>query len=471
MKHILVWHRRDLRTTDNAALLAATQDGIPVPVFVIDPFFFREKRETCDDRILFMRECLEDLQEQYRQKGSELQILYGNTPDVLVELAEQLNARVYYNFDTNMPFGRTRDNKIAGNNRFKGFSSDAIIRTPYNRTEWREHCTKHFQTPIPELPKNLPLPPQLKQILLAEIMHTYGIKKQKQNVPKGGTASAKKRLLDFLSRIQEYPRSISSPNTAENGCSRISAHLSFGCMSIREVYQATRKYTKQSRAQAFFLARLYWNQHFTQKMQDFPQLSTTAVNPVFATQGEYDEEKTRAWKEGRTGYPLVDASIRCLKQTGWINFRMRAMIASFYCDLLNQPWQIGADFMHYHLIDADTAINYAQWQMQAGVVGAHPPRIYNPIKQAYEQDPEGTFIKQWVPELQETPLERIHEPHKPTLLIELIPQKYPAPIIELSTATQQARNRYKQTIQQARNALKQPEIRTRASLSAWKKRT
>lgn len=472
MTYAIVWHRRDLRTRDNHALHKASQKAIPVPIFVIDPFFFRDNNETCNDRILFMFECLEDLKEQYKAIGSELTILYGKTPARVEELAQELNAQVYYNQDTNMPFGFRRDKQILRNKQFTACSNDAIIREEYNRAEWRKNCKEYFQEKQHPKPKKLTKPPLIQdEIRFEELIKKHNITKTKQLVAKGGSKEAHKKLGIFLKHIHEYPKSISSPNAAREGCSGISAHLSLGAIGIREVYQRTIQETKPTKARNFYLSRIYWNQHFTQKLQDFPQLTTTAVNPIYKHQGSRDERKIIAWKQGKTGYPLVDASMRCLKQTGWLNFRMRAMVASFFCDILNQPWQIGADYMHYHLIDADTAINYAQWQMQAGVVGAHPPRIYNPTKQAKDQDPQGTFIKQWVEELTKVPPQYIAEPHKISHLRQQQYglEAYPKPIVDYTKEMRRARKNYQRTNPYARKALNNPQIRKRASLSQARK--
>ncbi|PSH01945.1 MAG: deoxyribodipyrimidine photolyase, partial [Nanohaloarchaea archaeon QH_8_44_6] len=161
-----------------------------------------------------------------------------------------------------------------------------------------------------------------------------------------------------------------------------------------------------------FLDRIAWQKHFQRKIQSNPKLFEEAINPVYQdlNKENFDEEKIRAWKNGETGFPLVDASMRALVETGWLNFRMRAMTASFFSYIMKQWWKTGADFFYRHLIDADVAINYYQWQMQSGLVGVHANRIYNPTKQVKENDPNGKFIRKYVPELRAVPDEYIAEP-------------------------------------------------------------
>lgn len=458
---VIVWHRRDLRIFDNAALArAGKEDKEIIPLFIIDPFFFREERETCNDRIHFMVDCLEDLDRQYRKRGTSLVIRYGNSKEVLKEIQEKYNAKIFFNRDTNMPFGFQRDASVQDLN-IESFDNDGIIRTEYDRRDWKKHIEKYMTSTCH----------QPSQYTPHQVKSTYNIQqlrkdfpKEKIKVPTGGRSAAIKRLKKFFTTIENYPSYISKPHKAEKYCSRLSAHLSFGCLSVREIFQ----YIHSKDKRRFFSTRLYWNQHFTQKLEDFKDLPYKTVNPLFEKNYDrlyaYDEKKITAWKEGRTGYPLVDASMRCLVKTGWLNFRMRAMVASFFCHILRQPWKIGADFMHYHLIDADTAINYAQWQMQASLVGVHPHRIYNPTKQIIDNDPQGEFIKEYVEELKDAPATSLYtEPQQQTLLVEYIP-----PIVNYEKEARKTRELFKELDTLAKQIIRQPHILKRASLSRKK---
>ncbi|MFT4311398.1 MAG: FAD-binding domain-containing protein [Candidatus Woesearchaeota archaeon] len=483
---IIVWHRRDLRVRDNKALLEASTQGYAMPVFVIDLFFFRENNETNPDRILFMLESLEDLNEQYKELGSSLKILFGNTLDKLEEISKKHDAKVYYNFDTNMNFGIERDIKAATLKNFKGFQNDAIIREGNSRNSWHKQCADYFESKILK-PIKLEENKIKNEITTKEIIKKYNLKKEKISVPKGGTKAAKQRLKEFLENLDLYTKSISKPILSEKYTSRLSAHLSLGCISTREIYREANKINAKQKK--FFITRLFWNQHFTQKMQDNPALTTKPVNPVFEENYdkiyEYNEEYINAWKQGKTGYPLVDASMRALVKTGFLNFRMRAMVASFFCYILRQNWKIGADFMHYHLIDADTAINYAQWQMQAGMVGIHPNRIYNPKKQIIDNDKNLEFIKKYVEELKDIPNKYILDSGKlqttqTTLNQEINKEleelkqkisKYSAPIVNFEKQVKKAKKIYKKLNEKARKRLyEDKDILRKASLSGVAKK-
>ncbi|MFC7041823.1 FAD-binding domain-containing protein [Halonotius sp. GCM10025705] len=221
-----------------------------------------------------------------------------------------------------------------------------------------------------------------------------------------------------------------------------------------------------------FTSRLYWNRHYNQKLADWAGWMEQAVNPVLEDfhQETHDPDRVDAWKTGTTGYPMVDAAMRCLRQTGWLNFRMRAMCASFLCDLLQQPWKIGADFFYYHLLDADPAINYTQFQLQAGVDGTNMLRIYNPRKQVRDNDPDGEFIKKWVPELDALPVEYLDQPEKTPLHVQdevgvRIGETYPYPIVEYEAAREAIIEKIEAVRAAATKALQHPEVNRRASLS------
>ena len=239
------------------------------------------------------------------------------------------------------------------------------------------------------------------------------------------------------------------------------------------MYQYVQDHAPDSAGKDMFVSRLFWNKHYHQKLEDWGGWMTTAVNPVMQglRQESHDPDLVRAWKRGETGFPMVDASMRCLRETGWLNFRMRAMCASVFADLFQQPWRIGADFYHYHLVDSDPAINYTQWQSQAGAVGTNLMRIYNPIKQVRDNDPEGAYIKQYVPELRPLPVEHLDRPEKTPLHVQaesgvVIGEDYPYPVVEYEAAREHAMATYERLKPDALAALEDPVVARRASLSS-----
>ena len=444
-KPIIVWHRRDLRVADNAALYHADKDGLAIPVFIIDPFFFRENNETNPDRIIFMLECLKDLDAHYKRIGSKLLILYGDSVEVITNFAQKLSAKVYFNHDTNMPFGFERDAKVKMFSQFRGFNNDGIIRTKYSANEWAEYCNSYFQSSQFSTPTNLKKHGFASTITCDDVIAKYNIVAEKKYPYTGGYSYAKKRLIEFGIFLRKYPGSLSKPYLAEKYTSRLSAYFSFGAISLREVYDYINNLDQPSKTKLFYITRLFWHQHFTQRMQNFPKLTTHCINPSYELKFdelyEHNDEFINAWKEGRTGYPLIDASMRALVMTGHISFRMRAMVASFFVYNLRQHWKIGADFMHYHLIDADTAINYAQWQMQAGFISQHPIRLYNPTKQIEDNDKDCLFIKKYVPQTRDLPIDFLKRDPNTTQQT-LFGYSYIPPIVNFDATAKWARTFY-----------------------------
>jgi deoxyribodipyrimidine photo-lyase len=242
-------------------------------------------------------------------------------------------------------------------------------------------------------------------------------------------------LNDFLLRRgRHYRGGISSPNTAFTAGSRLSVHLAWGTLTARQVWHAvqrrladldpedptTPRWNQSLRA---FLSRLHWRDHFTQRLESEPELEFQSIHPCYREiPYENDPHLLAAWQEGRTGYPLVDAVMRCLAATGFVNFRMRAMVVSFACHVLHLDWRL----IHPHLAqvfrDYDPGIHLNQLQMQAGVVGWNAIRIYNPTKQLADWDAQGRFVKLWVPELKSIPVEQLLQGETGS--------QYPQPVVD-----------------------------------------
>ena len=255
---------------------------------------------------------------------------------------------------------------------------------------------------------------------------------------------------------------MSSPVTAADSCSRLSAHLAYGTISIRQVYQVledrqallrrSRKAGKSTGAWltslASFSKRLHWHCHFIQKLEDEPALEFRNLARAYdgLRENDFSDERFIAWQQGQTGYPLIDACMRCLAETGWINFRMRALLVSFASYHLWLHWRPTALFLAKQFVDYEPGIHFSQFQMQSGTTGINAIRIYSPVKQVQDQDPGGTFIRRWVPELSQVPDIYLAQP-------ELMPaheQKaahcelgvdYPLPIVEQVSALKSARDK------------------------------
>lgn len=472
MERIGVWHRDDLRVRDNKALSVASIDGEISPMFIFDPGFYNSSLVS-DGRIDFMHESLDQLDKEYSDMGSSMSYLHGEPQDVIKYLfSEDILDKVYFNSTVTAGHARERDEKISSMQGVRVFSDDAIVRVEESRDRWREQAQSYFEDKVlskPEEPKTFEIE---SEVTIDKIDDKYSVSSDMKRRHKGGCMEARDRLEDFVENISEYIGGISPPSKAEKRTSQLSPYIKFGCISPRQAYKYAEDNADNGRAKEMFTSRLFWNRHFTQKLQDNPNLRKQAVNPVFRgmNRSTHKEKYHEKWKDGLTGYPMVDASMRALNQTGWMNFRMRAMCSSFYTYILRCWWKEGADWFYKKLIDADPAINYAQWQMQSGLIGVHPLRIYNPMKQVRENDPDGEYIKKYVPELRDLPAKYLDQPEKTPLSVQeengvIIGDDYPYPVVDYEKRRDEARDYWRSLDGRAKEALEDPEVFRKASLS------
>ncbi|WP_435064219.1 FAD-binding domain-containing protein [Halobaculum sp. EA56] len=470
----VVWHRRHLRIPDHPAVTYATREYDTVcPVFVFDPHFYGPDALACDARRRFLHESLSDLAERYADRGVDLVFARGDPVDVLATFADR-GWDVAATADATGRYGARRDDRAAGRLDATFVDGDGLRRGVDDpRDGWADHVESYLRDePTAPDPSGFGDHGVGAAASVEGTEERYDVTPEKESVPVGGRGPALSRLDRFLDRIHEYPGSISAPAAAETGTSRLSAYLRFGCLSVREVFRRLERDAPDGRGKDMFRDRLYWNRHYTQKLQDWPGWTERAVNPVFRGlyRTTHDPELVTAWKRGKTGFPMVDASMRCLRRTGWLNFRMRAMCASFFGYVLRQPWRIGADHFYEHLIDADPAINYTQWQYQTGLTGVAAVRVYNPRKQVRDNDPDGEFVRRWVPELGDVPPEHLDAPERMPLALQddlgvRIGEDYPRPVVEFEARRREARDRFAALADRAEEAARDPEIRRRLSLS------
>jgi deoxyribodipyrimidine photo-lyase len=460
---------------DNAALAAAAANGTAHPVFVFDPRFYESKR-VCDGRIEFLHESLDQLAAEYDQLDGSLALRHGRPTAILDSLLSDAD-RLYFNASPSAGYARDRDRELASWDAVRRFEDDAIVRQGDSRADWQTQAESYFTGDQRDPPTTVGGDIDSSTTIPA-IEAEYDIDSEKERTFRGGCRRGRNRLAAFVDQIDEYIGGISPPAAARERTSRLSAYFKFGCLSLRAAYQRADSEGEHNRAVELFHSRLFWNQHFRQKIADNPTATEHAVNPVFRgmNRNRHDPELATAWKRGETGFPMVDASMRALRQTGWLNFRMRAMCASFYSYILRCWWKSGADWYYRHLIDAEPGINYQQWQMQSGLVGVHPLRIYNPRKQVRENDPDGAFIREFVPELADLPSEHLSRPEKTPLSVQQecgveIGEAYPRPVVDFERRRQEARETWAALDDRATEALADPAVRRRASLSQRRDRS
>ncbi len=426
----LLWFRRDLRLSDNEIVTLSCADNAEVlPCFIIDPWFY-EQAEVGKARVKFLFESLEDLDRNLRARGSQLYLFEGNSLNVIQELTYQLiqksdRPKLFLNHDVQVRYGIERDRQIINFYQQHNLSFyqrlNNFLETNGDRTdEWMEKYYSYLRQPLHPIPERINTPQiqlDIPQLTFSQLKQKYSQFWETENTYfNGGEIQAIATLDSFLdSRFQGYHWKISRPwQTQQGATSHLSPHLAFGTISVRQVYQRTKKRATElannPKAQfslKAFRDRLRWHDSFTQRLYNHPELVDTNRYPEFDeyySPAELDEKKQElftAWKEGQTGFPLVDASMRQLKTMGWMNFRMRAMCATFLCINCGISWYHGAENYMRYLVDGDLAIDNWQWQMQAGVTNplSDTFRIYNPNKNLEEKDGDLKFIYYWVPEL------------------------------------------------------------------------
>ena len=482
---VAVWHRADLRTADNAALAAASEGEAEavVPVFVVDPRYYGDRGLACDARLRFLHECLLDLGRQYEDLGADLLLLEGDPRERLGALVDGPVERIHYSRHPTARHGRRVAETVREWPETTAHADDGL-RYPDTRESdgtvavdtregWDDHAEAYFgRDPYPR-PDSLPGHGLSGDTTVPEVEETHGVDPGKREVPEGGTLAGNARLSAFLDRIREYPGSVAPPGAAEAGTSRLSPYLAFGALSPRQVYNRVQAEAPDCRGREMLVSRLYWNRHYHQKLADWPGWTDRSVNPVFRDlfRGRHDPELDRAWRRGQTGFPLVDAAMRALRETGFINFRTRALVSTFYVYVLKQWWRRGADYMYEQLVDADAAINYTQWQSQCNLTGVHPVRVYDPRKQVREYDPDGEYIRKYVPELADLPDEHLPRPERTPEHVQAecgvdVGTDYPYPVVDYDHEAREARELWSDLTDRAREAIR-PGSRAwrRASLS------
>ena len=462
----VVWFKRDLRTADHAPLIEAARSGPVLPLYTAEPELWQQP-DGAARRWAFTAECLEELQDDLGELGQPLVIRTGDAVDVLEALRNQVGElRIWSHEETGSGWTYARDRRVRAWARAHAVDwierpQFGIVRGLRDRRGWAGKWDRRMAEEITRPPSALP---PVGGIDIGHIPAATDLGLSPDpcpDRPTGGRRAGMLLLESFLAeRGIRYHREMSSPNTAFASCSRLSAHFATGTVSMREAAQAAwarmlelrnaprREGDQRLAALRAFVGRLYWHCHFMQKLEDQPSLEFENQHRAYdgLREGAFDRDRYDAWAAGETGFPFVDACMRALASGGWINFRMRAMLASFSAYHLWLHWREPALHLARLFIDYEPGIHYPQMQMQSGTTGINTARIYNPVKQSKDHDPKGRFIRRFVPELERVPDQFVHEPWTMPAALQRqvgceIGRDYPRPVVDHVAAARAARER------------------------------
>jgi deoxyribodipyrimidine photo-lyase len=452
--NVLVWFKRDLRIRDHAALAMAAATGPVLPLYIVEPAYWHLP-DTSARQWAFTAEALHDLRDDLGRLGASLIIRTGDATEILSRFCRDHRiTRIISHEETGNLWTYARDRRVAAWARASGITwielpQSGVIRRLPGRDGWA--AQRDAFTARPQIPAPAALQP-VAGIAPGPIPTARALRLKDDPCPHrqtGGRQTGLATLDSFLAhRAAPYRAAMSSPVTGERACSRLSPYLATGCLSGREVAgitalrQSERPGGPWGPSLRSFQSRLAWRDHFMQKLEDQPGIETHCLHR--AAEGLRPAEPANAlaaWSRGETGLPFVDACMRYLQATGWLNFRMRAMLMSVASYHLWLDWRATGPVLARLFTDYEPGIHWPQVQMQSGTTGINTPRIYNPVKQGMEQDPAGTFTRRWLPELAPVPDAFLQEPWKWPGAARILGHRYPDPVIDVASAARAARDR------------------------------
>ncbi|MEO0884294.1 MAG: deoxyribodipyrimidine photo-lyase, partial [Pseudomonadota bacterium] len=455
----VVWFKRDLRIEDHRPLARAAMRGPVLPLFIVEPELWQQP-DMSARQWAFVAESLATLRDDLGGLGQPLVVRVGDAVQIFERARQRFkDLTLWSHEETGNALTYARDLRMAEWARATGVEwieerQAGVVRRLKSRNGWAKRWDRFMAEPVTDVPKSL-APLEALDPGPIPTAEDLGLKEDAcPHRQTGGRRAVEATLDSFLYvRGAPYRKAMSSPASGAEHCSRLSPHLAWGTMSMREIAQATWARQRQLKADGIkegwrgamssFQGRLHWRDHFTQKLEDEPALEVRNLHPAYdgLRPSEPDQARLEAWCKGETGLPFVDACMRALQATGWMNFRMRAMLMAVASYHLWLDWRKPGEHLARLFTDYEPGIHWPQVQMQSGTTGINTARIYNPIKQGYDQDAGGDYVRRWVPELAGVPTDFIHEPWTWENATTPLGKAYPFPIVDHLAAAKEARQK------------------------------